>query len=359
MEPQVNNICLFNSCKSWGGGEKWHYETAFHLNERGYNVSFCCQAKSEINKRIKDSRIKTYNFRIHNLSFLNLILLVRLYLFFKRKNIYTVILGLPSDVKAVGIAAKLAGVKNIIYRRGTALPIHNTLLNRYLFRSVITRVLANSGEIKKRFLEKNPFLMDEERINVIYNGVKINGIDFYPAEIKKEVLIGNAGRLVEQKGQRFLIDLAKELKSKSLNFKILIAGKGPLRHSLEEYAYQSKVNENIDFLDFVENIDSFLEKIDIFVLPSLHEGSANILIEAMAKAKPVVAFNISSIPEIIKHGETGFLAEFGNVHQLTEYVSKLVEDIDLRKQIGEKAYLHISEKFNAKNQFEKLLTLLN
>lgn len=59
------------------------------------------------------------------------------------------------------------------------------------------------------------------------------------------------------------------------------------------------------------------------------------------------------------HGETGFLAEFGNVQQLTDYVCKLVEDIELRKKIGERAYHHISEKFNAKQQFEKLLTLLN
>ncbi|NJK98442.1 MAG: glycosyltransferase family 4 protein [Bacteroidales bacterium] len=174
-----------------------------------------------------------------------------------------------------------------------------------------------------------------------------------------EVLIGNAGRLVEQKGQRFLIDLAKELKNKSLKFHILIAGKGPLRKSLEEYAKQSQVTNYISFLDFVENIDAFLEKLDIFVLPSLHEGSANILIEAMAKAKPVIAFNVSSIPEIVIHGENGFLAEFGNVDQLTEYVCKLVEDIELRKKLGEKAYYHISEKFNAKQQFEKLLTLLN
>ena len=359
MKPETKNICLFNSCKSWGGGEKWHYETAFRLTERGYNVIICCQPKSEIYTRIRDSRIPSFRFRVQNLSFLNPILLLRLVLFFKRKKIHTVILGLPSDVKAVGIASKLAGVKNIIYRRGTALPIHNTILNRFLFQRVITRVLANSGEIKRRFLENNPFLIDEDRINVLYNGVKINGISFQAKDNSQEVLIGNAGRLVEQKGQRFLIDLAKELNDKSLNFRILIAGKGPLRKSLEDYAQQNKVKDKISFLDFVENIDTFLEKIDIFVLPSLHEGSANILIEAMAKAKPVVAFNISSIPEIVMHGETGFLAEFGNVQQLTDYVCKLVEDIELRKKIGEKAYQHISERFNAKQQFEKLLTLLN
>ncbi|HEX3008157.1 MAG TPA: glycosyltransferase family 4 protein, partial [Bacteroidales bacterium] len=314
---------------------------------------------SEILNRIKDSRIPSFRFRIQNLSFLNPLLLLRLTFFLRKKRIHTIILGLPSDVKAVGLASKLAGVKNIIYRRGTALPVHNTLLNRFLFSKVITRVLANSGEIKKRFLENNPLLIEEDRINVIYNGVKVNGVNFQNKEVSQEVLIGNAGRLVEQKGQKFLIDLARELTNRCLNFRILIAGKGPLRKSLEEYATLNEVKEKISFLDFVENMDTFLEKIDIFVLPSLHEGSANILIEAMAKAKPIVAFNISSIPEIVMHGETGFLAEFGNVQQLTNYVCKLVEDIELRKKLGERAYQHISEKFDAKLQFEKLLTLLN
>lgn len=359
MIQRTKNICLFNSCKSWGGGEKWHYETAFRLSESGYNVMVCCQPKSEIDNRLKDSRIESQHFKIFNLSFLNPVLLTRLVFFFRKNKVETIILGLPSDVKAAGIAAKIAGVKNIIYRRGTALPIRNSYLNRFLFKHVITRVLANSGEIKKRFLEKNPLLIDENKIDILYNGVKLNGVSFNQKTSDQEVLIGNAGRLVEQKGQRFLIDLARELNKKSLNFRVLIAGKGPLRKSLEEYALLNEVSERISFLDFVENIDAFLEKIDIFVLPSLHEGSANILIEAMAKAKPVVAFNISSMPEIILHGQTGFLAEFGNVKQLTDYVCHLVEDIELRKQIGEKAYRHISEKFNAKKQFEKLLTLLN
>jgi glycosyltransferase involved in cell wall biosynthesis len=359
MIPETKNICLFNSCKSWGGGEKWHYETAFRLAERGYNVIVYCRPNSEIYKRLRDSRIKTIKVRVYNLSFLDIFLFFRLLILIKRQQVHTIILGLPSDVKAVSIAAKLAGVKNIIYRRGTALPVRNTILNRFLFQRIVTRVLANSGEIKRKFLEKNPLLMDEDRINILYNGVNINGLKFKIPELHKEVLIGNAGRLVEQKGQKFLIDLARELKSKSINFKVMIAGKGPLRNSLEEYASLNKVKDRIIFLDFVDNIDSFLEKIDIFVLSSLHEGSANILIEAMAKAKPVVAFNISSIPEIVMHGETGFLAEFGNVNQLTDYVCKLVEDIELRKKIGEKAYQHISEKFNSKQQFEKLLTLLN
>lgn len=359
MRSETKNICLFNSCKNWGGGEKWHFETALRLSDSNYNLIICTNAKSELYQKLSSTKIPRYRFGITNLSFLNLFLIYKLVKLFKSEKVYTIILGLPSDVKAAGIAAKIAGVKNIIYRRGTALPIRNSILNRYLFKHVITRVLANSGEIKKKFFEKNSALINIDKIQVLYNGVKVNGISFPDRNTKSEVIIGNAGRLVEQKGQIFLISLAKELSNRNVNYKILIAGKGPLKKFLIEHAVKNKVIERIVFLDFVENIESFLDKIDIFVLPSIHEGSANVLIEAMAKAKPVVAFNTSSLPEIISHGETGFLAELGNIQQLSDYVCELAEDIELRKKIGLNAYRDISERFNATTQFEKLLTLLN
>lgn len=358
MIPDLKNICLFNSCKTWGGGEKWHYETAFRLSERGYNVIVYCRKNSELYKRLRDSRIKTVNVRIYNLSFLDLFLFWRLLFLFKAQKTYTIILGLPSDVKAVSIAAKIAGVKNIIYRRGTPLPIHNNFFNRFLFKRVITNIIANSDEVKKKILQNNPNLISEKKIKILYNGVKSTSSEFNFG-IREEILIGNAGRLSREKGQAFLIELAQELKKENLNFKILIAGKGPLRKKLEEEAISKDVDKHVSFLDFVENIDAFLSKIDIFVLPSLHEGAANILFEAMAKAKPVVAFNTSSLPEFILHGKNGFLAEFGDVKQMTYYVCELARDIELRKRIGMNAFHDITVKFDAKVQFEKLLTLLN
>jgi glycosyltransferase involved in cell wall biosynthesis len=289
---------------------------------------------------------------------LDFILFTRLYLFFRKQQIHTVILGLPSDVKAVAVAAKLAGVHNIIYRRGTPLPIHNNILNRILFKKVITCIIANSDEVKRQILERNAFMVPEQKIKILYNGIQTGSFNFN-FEIIDEVLIGNAGRLSKEKGHRFLIDLAQELVKEKLNFKILIAGSGPLRKKLEDEAVARNVADKISFLDFVENINSFLARIDIFVLPSLHEGSANVLIEAMAQAKPVVAFNTSSLPEIISHGHNGFLAEFGNIRQMTEYVCELAKDIELRKRIGMNAHNEISVKFDANVQFEKLLALLN
>jgi glycosyltransferase involved in cell wall biosynthesis len=271
-------------------------------------------------------------------------------------EIDTVILGLPSDVKAAGIAAKLAGVKKIIYRRGTALPVKNSLLNRYLYKHVVTDVITNSFEIKKKFLQNNPSLFPQDQIHVVYNGIDIqeNPHTSFLNGFPRPVILGNAGRLVEQKGQKFLIDLAAYLKVKKIDFKIKIAGKGILREELIEYARKLDVFEYIEFLDFVTDMNSFFRSIDVFVLPSIHEGSANIVIEAMAHSIPVIAFYVSSNPELIDDSQNGFLVPFGDIPQLGDKTIELITKHEFRYRMGKAARQKVIEKFDVNKSIVQL-----
>ncbi len=79
--------------------------------------------------------------------------------------------NLSGDMKIASIAGKMAGVPKIIYRRGSAIPIRNSPINRYLFRRVITKIMANSKETKRTILANNQSLVPDDKIRVIYNGV--------------------------------------------------------------------------------------------------------------------------------------------------------------------------------------------
>ncbi len=359
---EIKKICLFNTCKIWGGGEKWHHDIALKFNTKGYEVVVCTNVKSELCNRLKQTNIPVFEISIGNLSFLNPFKLYHIYHFFKSQQIDTVILGLPSDVKSGGIAAKLAGVKKIIYRRGTALPVKNSLLNKFIFKYVVNNVITNSIEIKKKFLEHNPNLVPNKNIHVIYNGIDpgINGINMQPKlnGHHKQIILGNAGRLVEQKGQKYLIDLAAVLNKHNIDFKIKIAGKGQLKESLLAYARKLKVDDKVEFLDFVFDMNNFLKNIDIFLLPSLHEGSANIVLEAMYHAKPVIAFNLSSMPEIIEDGKTGYLIKFPDIEEFTEKVIYLTQNYAFRKEMGENAHLKVQHQFDFDKNILQLEELL-
>ncbi len=358
-----NRICFFNSVKSWGGGEKWHLDISRKLYSKGYQVMLLSHPHSELHRRAEKSGIDYRGIRVSNLSFLNPFKIFRIFHLLRKENVGTIILNLSSDLKVAGIAAKLAGVRNIIYRRGSAIAIRNTWLNRFLYREVVTDIIANSEETSRTILQNNHKLVPREKIKIIYNGIDLDIYDQLkrkPLYTRKngEIVIGNAGRLSEEKGQIYMIELAANLKKKGLNFRVIIAGTGKLKSKLRKYARSLDVVDEVIFLGFVDNIKNFTTSIDIFVLTSLYEGFGYVLVEAMAEKKPVVAFDIHSSAEIIRDGETGYLVEKANVEDLTRRIEQLMSDQKLRNAMGEKGRQRVEEIFTFTETLSKVEALI-
>ncbi len=359
MTTPNKNIVLFNSTIAWGGGEKWHFDVAKSLSEAGWTVTVFCHKKSELRLRLKQARVNLQAVSISNLSFVNPIKIRKLCMLLKQTGASTILMNLSADVKAAGIAAKRAGFNNIIYRRGSAIPIKNTWLNRYLFAKIITNILANSEATKATINEKNPKLFNPDKIQVIYNGLRINEfIDNKNAPIyqreNNELIIGNAGRLVEQKNQKALIQLASLLKSNNVDFKMLIAGDGPMRKELEQQCKELQVEEQVVFLGFQKDIRPFLQSIDIFVLTSFWEGFGYVLAEAMLYKKPLIGFDLSSNPELIQHKLNGFLIDPNNTKALAESIEALNANRAAIDVMGAAGFKIANEKFD----FNKNLKLV-
>lgn len=352
-------ICFFNTSKTWGGGEKWHFEIAQYFVGRTEFLMAITKLESELHKQFEETEIKTVALKVEKFSFLNPIKINEIALVLSENKIDTIVMNLSSDMKVAGLAAKKAGVRHIIYRRGSAIPIKNNFINRYFFRNIITNILANSEETKRTILQNNKSLFLENKIKVIYNGMDIEKFDsqkarkIYKAQ-NNECVIGNAGRLAKQKNQKALIKIAKELSDKGLNFKIVIAGDGVLKQQLIDLAKQYKVLDNIKFIGFVENIKDFTESIDIFVLTSFWEGFGYVLVEAMLSSKPILAFNASSNPEIIDNGKTGFLIENLDELKMAEKLEELINNKDLQKQLGQEGRQRAEKLFDIKNTYKNV-----
>ncbi len=354
-----NKICFFNTTKVWGGGENWHFDTANYLNNKDYPIIVVTNKKSDLHKRLQKTNIETKSFFVTNLSFINFYKILKIALFLKKQKINTIIMNMSSDIKVAGLAAKIAGVKNIIYRRGSAIPIRNTLLNRYIFKNIITNIIANSEATKNTILENNENLFSRNKITVIYNGLDIKKIDNQKVdEIYKrknnEFILGNAGRLEAQKGQRNLILIAEILNSQNIDFKILIAGDGRLKQELIDFAKQKNVLDKIIFLGFVKDIKSFMQSIDVFVLTSYWEGFGYVIAEAMVNSKPTIAFNLSSNPELITDGKTGFLIEKDNINEFCEKIIEIYTAINLSENMGKNARKSLETKFDISVSFKKI-----
>jgi len=352
----MQNVCFFNSTKFWGGGEKSHLEYAINFQRKNYKVFIVTSKGSVLEQRANQQKIQVASFKIGNRSFLDPIKINHLSLFFRDNRIDTVFLNSSPDLKLGGLAAKKAGVKNIIYMRGLAVPIKKNLLNKYLLTKVVTHLVPNSFDTRKNMLTNFSPSLGENKVTVIYRGINFedwNSREEEPVNFKngKEIILGNVGRLVEQKGQQFLIDIALKLKQKGLDFKFYIAGVGPLEEQLKKRVRQNNLENNIFFFGFCSNIKSFLKAIDIFVFPSLWEGFGNAMVEAMYEKKPVVAFNRTSNPEIVTSGSTGFLVDYPDIDSFADNIFELANNSKLCSQIGENAKISVSQRFS----FDKIL----
>lgn len=351
------HICFFNTTKFWGGGEKWHFEAAKRMTETESQVFFVAGSESEIEKKLKEINIHPFTISVNNRSFLNPIKVKKLVQFYKNNKIDTVIFNSPKDLKLGGKAAKKAGVKNIVYRRGIAVEIKKSALNEKLFKEIVTHFIFNSEATKKLAEKNHKAIIETKKSSVIYNAIKP-----YPIQSQKQqevFTIGNAGRLVEQKGQSILIALAKTLKERGLAFKIKIAGEGPLFNELKQAINKEGLEKEVFLLGFVNNMQGFMQQIDVFVSTALWEGFGFVLAESMMVKKPVVAFDLSSNPELVKDGVNGFLIPENDVKSLADKIELLYQNQALRTKMGEASYAFARDNFDVEKQFQKLVNFLS
>lgn len=173
-----------------------------------------------------------------------------------------------------------------------------------------------------------------KNIRVISNPVK--EIQNYP-DIAKEKLILNVGRLVPEKGQKYLIEAFSQIDGNK-NWKVVILGDGPLRIELEEQVKALDLDEQVKFLGAVNNVDEWLAKASIFVFPSISEGFPNALAEAMSAGLPCVSFDCDAGPsDLIENDVNGYLVEVGKVDELTQSIKRLMDDKAKRKSFGQNA----------------------
>lgn len=359
----MKNICFFNSIRFWGGGEKLHLENAIEFNNMGYNVLVLANPKSLLWSKSKEANLKLYPIKVSNLSFLNPFKIFRLSNTYKKFNIDTIIFSSSQDLKLGSISAKLAGVEKIVYLRGLATAVKANFINRFIFKSCLTHIIANSNETKRQILKHLYPYISNEKVHTIYHGIKLDTTVKDKLVIIKSkgrgVILGNAGRLTQQKGQKDLIRLAKILMDKGVDFTLFIAGEGELRSELEEMIAHNNLQERVILLGFVEDMDRFMSSIDIFLLTSAWEGFGFVLVEAMMKSKPVIAYDITSNPEIIDDGVTGYLVEYSNIEMLADKSLELINSSNLRESMGISGLKRVKDKFILQDRINEIENYLS
>ena len=177
---------------------------------------------------------------------------------------------------------------------------------------VITNFIDNSVFIKKSDCERKQFADSDEKILIHVSNLR-------PVKRVEEVL-----------------EIFKNVQKK-INSKLVIIGEGPDMEKVNQFLEENPdLINKVRLLGKVNDLYRILQLSDVFLLPSEQESFGLAALEAMAAETPVISSNAGGIPEVNIQGETGFLAEIGNVEAMSNYTIKLLSDEKLLAQLKKK-----------------------
>jgi glycosyltransferase involved in cell wall biosynthesis len=166
-------------------------------------------------------------------------------------------------------------------------------------------------------------------------------------------IIGTISRLIHQKGIHVLLQAFAACAKNHPSVSLVVVGDGPERSNLENLAEELDLGHRVHFLGYRSDIDTILQCMDIFALPSFGEGFGLVLLEAMACSKPVVATDVMSIPEIVQPGKTGFLVPAQDVSALAEALDTLIANPGLWDQFGKAGFQRVKREFTVERMVRK------
>jgi len=371
MKDKVNILFIINGL-GIGGAERNLYEYVKHLDRRRYHPRVCSVGQGgPLKEDFEKLDVEVVVFpKKHKFDF-TLIYKVARYI---RKSKVDIVVTILFYADVIGsIAAKLAKVPVIICWAAGSTPrgsknsglrhIYSYRIIRYFFDKIVS-----VSEGTRRFLIKERNI-PPNLLTVIHYGVdvekyKIMNLDQKRRELGvdgRDFVIGVVARLTKQKGHIYLIEAAKEIVKKYPNSKFLLVGDGPLRVMLEKKVAEYNLRDNFIFLGFRDDVNQLLNVMDIFVLPSLWEGLPNVILEAMACGKPVVATAVDGTPEAVIDNETGILVPPKDPQALEEAIVRLLSNSSEMRRLGENSRKRIEEFFSINYQasrFEELYTQL-
>jgi glycosyltransferase involved in cell wall biosynthesis len=177
--------------------------------------------------------------------------------------------------------------------------------------------------------------------------------------LNDNTVVGSIGRLEPRKGHDLLIQAMPELCMRVPSARLLIAGHDPWGYgaTLRRLIDRLGLGEKVRLVGFQTDVVSFLNALDVFAFASSSEGFGQVLIEAMAAGKSVIANKIPPLTEIVVDGETGLLVEHGNPRAFADALIQLIKDPLERERMGARGRERVRQYFMAERMTQETTTL--
>jgi len=310
-----------------GGADENTMYTVLGLDKNIYDVTltFGENYNKEMVNIVKASKVKIKIFTIKHFNIFSSIYSLLLVYNFIRKQRFDIVHTHSTEAGIIGrIAARIARTPIIIHTiHGVAFtPYRSKLLNYFILScerfvdKYTNHFISNSYLITKEYLSNG--IGKKEKFTTIYSGIDVERFNIKKSKNKIPVITIIA-RLAKGKGHEYFINAATTiLKTRKAEF--WIVGNGELKEEIENMITNLKLESYVKIIGERDDIPQILSQTDIFVLPTLWEGTPRTIFEAMAAGVPVITTPVGGIPEIIKDNQNGFLVEPKNSEKLAEKI---------------------------------------
>ena len=309
VEKPRKKVLFLVTKATWGGAQKYVHDLATHLPRDQFDASVAYGEAGRMLTMLKEKNMPTHaipalgrdiTLSSDIASFFQIFLLLRQV----RPNVLHVN---SSKAAALGaLAGRLCGVSRIIFTaHGWPFKENRNFLARGIiyFISWFTAVLSHATIVVSKHDETigKRMLIVSKKIHYVPLGIEPP--DFLSRDVAWERLprpglgigayrIVTIGELTKNKGHRYAIDAIAELNKRGVDVAYFIIGDGELRAQLQQQARERDVADQVHFLGFVENASQYLKAFDVFLLPSIKEGTPYVLLEAEVAGLQIVATTV-------------------------------------------------------------------
>ncbi|MCE0522868.1 MAG: glycosyltransferase family 4 protein [Methylacidiphilales bacterium] len=351
------------SSLGWGGQEVRVLAELEWMRAQGHWVALAAHPAGAIAERARKSGILFYPLRTHKalLPFE----VVRMAAWLVRNRIDVVNTHSSNDGWLAGLAARLAARPLLIRSRHIEVDYPNRFWSGLAFGFLPHHVITTSQRIADRLVAE--LGISPAQVTCIATGVDLTR--FHPevrGTLRQELglapdvaLVGMISVLRSWKGHATFLDAAAQLLGKLKRpVRFIIAGDGPARAEWTAKIAQEPWKDHVTLLGHRADVPNLLASLDVLVLPSYaHEGIPQIILQAQAMCRPVVATTIGGIPEVVEDGVTGLLIPPLDAEALAEKIGALLDDPGKSARLGQAGCASVEKRYSLDAMGQRLLAL--
>ena len=262
------------------------------------------------------------------------------------------------------LAARLAGMSYLVterncYRR-TGFALYRRRIQYYLLKTFGVQYSANSRRVADHLAEmlKEPV----EKFPIFPNGITIESVDgrfhLMPSS-NSSVTIAYVARMAPHKGHIFFLEVLERLiHHRHMHVQAVLIGDGPMRPTIENSVKEKKLSTYVQLTGVVPNVEDYIQAADIVALFSDYEGMPNVVIEAMAVGKPVVATDAGNVRELLESG-AGLVLGKKDVDQAVDLIESLVLNPSRREEMGRLGQAIVNRQYSLMIILDRLVENYN